>query len=47
METKAWDDLEDDLPCLARDSCIQPLLRDAPADCFYCQLGKLDLGDDD
>ena len=47
MKTDAWDDFDDDLPCLARDSCIEAVLRDSPADCLDCQLGDLDLGDDD
>ncbi len=47
MEADAWDDFDDDLPCLARDNCIEVVLRDSPADCLYCQLSELDLGDDD
>jgi len=46
MEADAWDDFDDDLPCLARDSCIEAVL-DSPAGCLYCQTGELDLGDDD
>ena len=47
MEAEAWDDLDDDLPLLARDGCIEAVIRDSPAGCLYCQLGELDLGDDD
>lgn len=47
MEAGAWNNFDDDLPCLARDSCIDAVLRDSPADSVYRQLGELDLGDDD
>ncbi len=47
MEAGVWDDFDDDLPSLARDSCIEAILRDSTADCLYCQPGELDLGDDD
>ncbi len=41
-----WDDFGEDVPCLAREDCIEDLLRDAPADCLYCRLAELDEGDD-
>ena len=40
------DDL-DDLPCFARDECLNDLLREAPANCLYCRLADLDDGDDE
>ena len=47
MGADAWDDFDDDLPCLARDSCIEAVIREAPPNCLYCQLSELELGDDD
>jgi hypothetical protein len=48
MKADAWDDMDDsELPGLARDSSMEPLLRDSPAGRLYCQLGEFDLGDND
>jgi hypothetical protein len=47
LSTVDLDNFDDDLPCLARESCVQDLLRDAPADCLYCRLEDLSDGDDD
>lgn len=32
--------------CLAREECVQELLRDAPAGCFYCALAEMEEQDD-
>ncbi len=47
MLTGDWDDFDDDVPCLARQACIERLIQDAPEGCLYCQLAALEMGDDD
>jgi hypothetical protein len=40
------DEFLDDASCLAREDCIQELIRDAPAGCLYCALASLEDGED-
>ncbi len=42
-----WDDFDDDAPCLARQDCVEQLIRDAPEGCLYCKLAELEMEDDD
>lgn len=51
MESAGWtdsfDEDDEEMPCFSQDSCVDDLLREAPAGCLYCRLGELFEGDDE
>jgi hypothetical protein len=43
----AWGEFDDDPTYSARDGCVEAILRDSQANCFYCQFDELYPGDED